>query len=175
MKLENEDLILASACKGDPGSIGLLINHYQPDLKKFAHGVCQSSEDAEDAVQHTLLVMSTKMSLFRQAAKLSSWLFTIIKNECLKFSKKRNSHVEADEYLVDPTIDAESALSERQTLAQIQTAFSRLEPMYREVFIFRDVEGLSAHEVSRRLGISISAVKSRLHRARNEVRLSFSA
>lgn len=78
MPLQNEDDILKLASAGDAAAIAVLIEHYQPDLKKFASGVCQTSEDAEDAVQHTLFVISTKISGFRKAAKLTSWLFTIV-------------------------------------------------------------------------------------------------
>jgi RNA polymerase sigma factor (sigma-70 family) len=172
MKLENEDKILEMACAGDADAIVILIKHYQPDLKKFASEVCQSTEDAEDAVQHTLAVISTKISMFKKTAKLSSWLFTIVKNECLKFLRKQKRFTEIDDTILDPSIGVEDKLTEAQQLAKIQMAISSLEPIYRDVFILRDIEGRSAHDVSINLGISIASVKSRLHRARNDVRIT---
>jgi RNA polymerase sigma-70 factor (ECF subfamily) len=76
-----------------------------------------------------------------------------------------------DDSIADSSPGVEEDLSESQLLNKVQLAFAQLEPIYREVFILRDVEGLSAIEVSEKLGISIPSVKSRLHRARNEVRL----
>lgn len=172
MALENENMILENAKSGNSEAIALLIEHYQPDLKRFAYGVCQSSEDAEDAVQHTLLVIATKIRLFNRAAKFSSWLFTILKNECLRFIRKRKGQVEIDDSLSDNSNGIDDSLSEAELFKRVQLAITKLEKNYREVFILRDIEGMSAYEVSQRLGISITAVKSRLHRARTQVRVN---
>ena len=170
MKIENEDIILEAAKSGDEAAIISLINHYQPDLKKFASIVCQTSEDAEDAVQHTLFIISTKLGMFKQASRFSSWLFAIVKNECLKLLRNLKKHSELSDTHADFASSAEERFSDEELLAKVKDAFLKLEPIYREVFILRDVEGMPAHQVSQQLGISVSAVKSRLHRARDEVR-----
>jgi RNA polymerase sigma factor (sigma-70 family) len=172
MILENEDKIIELASSGSSDAIEKLIKHYQPDLKKFASGVCQTTEDAEDAVQHSLIVISSKISSFKKLSKLSSWLFTIIKNECIKFTKQRSRNLELNSSLEIENISTYEKISKEEALKHIKNAINNLEPIYREVFLLRDIEGLSGYEVSQRLGISLASMKSRLYRARQEIKKS---
>lgn len=172
MILENEEKILDLASSGSSDAIEKLIKHYQPDLKRFASGVCQTTEDAEDAVQHSLIVISSKISSFKKLSKLSSWLFTIIKNECLKFSKIRNKTVEIDKNITVEDFETYEKITEEEAIKHIKNAIDLLDPIYKEVFLLRDIEGLSGFEVSKKLGISLSSMKSRLHRAREEIKKS---
>lgn len=171
--LQNEDKIIELASLGSNEAIEKLVKHYQPQLKKFAHGVCQTTEDAEDAVQHSLIIISSKISSFKKLSKkLSSWLFTIIKNECLKFSKQRNKIVEIDKNITVEEFGTYEKITEEEALKHIKNAIDKLDPIYKEVFLLRDIDGLNGFEVSKKLGISIPAMKSRLHRARIELKNS---
>lgn len=172
MILENEDKIIELASAGSSDAIEKLIKHYQPDLKKFASGVCQTTEDAEDAVQHSLIIISSKISSFKKLSKLSSWLFTIIKNECIKFTKQRNRNLELNSSLEIEDMSTYEKISKEEALTHIKNAINNLEPIYRDVFLLRDIEGLSGYEVSQRLHISLSSMKSRLYRARQEIKKS---
>lgn len=172
MKLQNEEEIIDLATTGSNEAIEKLIKHYQPQLKKFAHGVCQTTEDAEDAVQHSLIIISSKISSFKKLSKLSSWLFTIIRNECIKFSKQRNKIVEIDKNITVEDFKTYEKISEEEALKHIENAINNLEPIYREVFLLRDIEELSGYEVSQRLGISLASMKSRLYRSRQEIKKS---
>lgn len=167
---ENEKNIIEAAKRGNADAIIFLIRHYQPDLKKFASHICQNSEDVEDAVQHTLFIISSRVSLFKNMSQFSTWLFSIVKNECLKFIRKARYLDEISDTHADPSEPLEQRFSEEQLLEKVTSAVLELEPIYREVFILRDVEGKPTHEVSANLGISSAAVKSRLLRARAEVR-----
>jgi RNA polymerase sigma-70 factor (ECF subfamily) len=118
---------------------------------------------------------------FRGDASVSSWLYTIARRFCIKKRRRGKFAPAREESLDAPGIDAvyrlaDPAPSPEQTATnrELQRALTRaidgLEPALREVLVLRDVEGLSAAEVATVLGISVDAVKSRLHRARVAVR-----
>jgi RNA polymerase sigma-70 factor (ECF subfamily) len=117
---------------------------------------------------------------FRGASSVSTWLYSIARSFCIKSrrtSKFAPEQVEsldpAGEASTDVTDSArgpEEDLAGRQVQEALAAAIAGLEPMYREVLVLRDVEGLPASEVAEVMGISVEAVKSRLHRARLAVR-----
>ena len=168
---ETPENLLDRARSGEPEAIRALIELHQPDVRRFAFKMCRTPEDAEDAVQHALYVVLTKVGGFRKAAKFTSWLFTVVKNECFRLMRRPT------ETLADSAVDVMQAapnevLDERQIAASVAAAIAGLEPDQRWVFVLRDVEQLSAVEVAAALQISIPAVKSRLHRARAHMRMT---
>jgi RNA polymerase sigma-70 factor (ECF subfamily) len=119
---------------------------------------------------------------FRGAAAVSTWLYTIARSFCLK-KRRRSKFAPADEesldarapgeearQIADPARAPDDALAGRQIEAALEQAIADLDPMYREVLVLRDVEGLTAPEVAEVMGLTVEAVKSRLHRARLAVR-----
>jgi RNA polymerase sigma factor (sigma-70 family) len=155
--------VLARARAGDRASIERLLFAYQPDVRRFARRVCRV-EDADDAVQHALVQLTTKLGTFREAARLTSWLFTVVKRECLRLLARlrREGEGELEPPLGDAT-DVEVRLSLLRALAGLDDA-------HRDVLLLRDVEQRPGPEVAEALGISLEAMKSRLHRAREQVR-----
>jgi RNA polymerase sigma factor (sigma-70 family) len=169
---ETPEALLDRARMGEPGAIRALIELHQPDIRRFAFKVCRTPEDAEDAVQHTLYVVLTKIGGFRKAAKFTSWLFTVVKNECLRLLRRKPAEA-LDEGATAGTQSAPNeVLDQRQIAASVAAAIAGLEPEQRQVFVMREVEQLSAVEVAAALRLSIPAVKSRLHRARAQMRLT---
>lgn len=137
--------------------------------------MCRDPEDAKDVLQDTLLALARGVRDFRGASSLSTWLFTVARSFCIKKRRKRAPAVDAisaADHVADAAPHADEALASRQVEEAIERAIAALEPMYREVLLLRDVEGLSAKEVAEVLGIGVPAVKSRLHRARIAVRNS---
>lgn len=170
MQSKDEHILISKAKNGDIGAIEVLIEKYQPDVRKFALQVCRTNEDAEDAVQHTLFIVFSKVSSFRSAAKFTSWLFAIVKHECLRLIRTFKKSQELNEEIIDPKALTDERISQLQLEQKLSEFIGNLEPIYREIILLRDIEGLSAPEVADKLGITIEAVKSRLHRARNEIR-----
>ncbi|HEU4409894.1 MAG TPA: RNA polymerase sigma factor [Polyangiaceae bacterium] len=155
--------VLARARAGDRASIERLLLAYQPDVRRFARRVCRV-EDADDAVQHALVQLATKLGAFREAARLTSWLFTIVKRECLRLLGRLRREGEGGlEPPPSGATDAELRLSLLRALAGLDDA-------HRDVLLLRDVEQRPGPEVAEALGISVEAMKSRLHRAREQVR-----
>jgi len=143
--------------------------------------LCRDPEDARDVLQDTLLAMARGVRDFRGASSISTWLYTIARSFCIK--KRRRSKYAPDEErsldsdfageaksIVAPGDDPDEALAGRQVERALEQAIAGLDPMYREVLLLRDVEGLTAPEVAEVLSVSVQAVKSRLHRARLSVR-----
>jgi len=167
---QTPEALLDRARAGEPEAIGALIELHQPDIRRFAFKVCRTPEDAEDAVQHTLYVVLTKIGGFRKAAKFTSWLFTVVRNECLRLLRRRPTEPLDEGTIAQTPTAPNEVLDQRQIAASVAAAIAGLDPEQRWVFVMREVEQLSAVEVAAALHLSIPAVKSRLHRAREQMR-----
>jgi len=172
---------LERARHGDAAEIEELLRAVQPQLYRFSMKMCRHTEDAEDVLQDSMMALARSFRDFRGASSLSTWLFTIARSFCIKKRRKSKFAPEREESLEQlapgekgqiqstgpgPHEQAESA----EIWQQVQAGIQRIEPAYREVLVLRDIEGLRAKEVAEVVGISVPAVKSRLHRARAELR-----
>jgi len=177
----SDDELLAAARQGDTAALETLLVRYQPHLYRFGLRMCGNVEDAGDVAQESLISMARSVRGFRGDASVSSWLYTIARRFCIK-KRRRSKFAPAREesldepttdvarHLADPGLNPERAATNRELATALTRAIDALEPAQREVLVLRDVEGLSAPEVARVLGMSVEAVKSRLHRARVAIR-----
>ncbi|MGE0464183.1 MAG: sigma-70 family RNA polymerase sigma factor [Vicinamibacterales bacterium] len=176
-----DDELLAGARTGDPAALEALLVRYQPHLYRFGLRMCRNEDDASDVAQESLMAMARSVRDFRGDAAVTTWLYTIVRRFCAsrrrrgKFAPIHEESLDAPgsvviEHLADPKPGPEKAAADGEINAALTTAIDALEPGQREVLILRDVEGLPAQEVAAILGISVDAVKSRLHRARVAVR-----
>ena len=166
--LRTNPQLIEAACQGDQAAIADLLSVCQPDLKRFARRTCSTTEDAEDAVQIALWQLYRKIGALRTVATFTTWLFRIVERECYRLYRGKKATEALDELLeqelpCEPTVPTDLRLD-------LTRALERLTPPYREVLILRDVHELTAPEVASQLGLSLEAVKSRLHRARAQVR-----
>jgi RNA polymerase sigma-70 factor (ECF subfamily) len=177
----SDDDLLASARAGNSKALEELLERHQPQVYRFGMKMCRDSEDAKDVLQETLLAMARGIRDFRGASSLSTWLYTIARSFCIK--KRRRSQFAPEEArsldtglgaeagrLAHPGEAPDETLAGKRVQAALEEAIGALDPMYREVLLLRDVEGLTAPEVAEVVGASVQAVKSRLHRARLSVR-----
>jgi RNA polymerase sigma-70 factor, ECF subfamily len=172
--------LLGAAQGGDRQALNELLDRHQGRVFRFGMKMCGAEEDAKDILQETLLAAARNMDGFRGSSSVSTWLYAIARSFCIKkrrtskFAPEHLESLEGGEGGAHETADArrspEEDVAGRQVKDALQGAIARLEPMYREVLVLRDVEGLSAAEVAEVLGITVEAVKSRLHRARVAVR-----
>jgi RNA polymerase sigma factor (sigma-70 family) len=166
--LRTKPQLIEAACQGDKAAISDLLTVCQPDLKRFARRTCSTTEDAEDAVQIALWQLYRKIGALRTVATFTTWLFRIVERECYRLYRGKKATEALDE-LLEQEIPCEPGVPIDLRLDLIR-ALERLTPSYREVLILRDVHELTAPEVAAQLGLSLEAVKSRLHRARAQVR-----
>jgi RNA polymerase sigma-70 factor, ECF subfamily len=177
----SDDELLSAARKGDAGALEALLVRYQPHLYRFGLRMCGNVEDAGDVAQESLISMARSLRDFRGESSISTWLYTVARRFCIKkrrrskFAPVREESLDAPgsnaaQRLADPAPNPEQTATNRELEAVLVRAIDALDPPQREVLVLRDVEGLLAPEVARVLGISVDAVKSRLHRARVAVR-----
>ncbi len=180
--LQDPDLpILLRVAEGDVESFGVLVERHQPRLWRLCERMLGSSEDAGEATQEVFLKAYRGCSAFRPNAKVSTWLYRIAVNHCLNRLRRRKlatflslaelapkAQGEAPAAEWDPADsgpDAEQRLADRRRWAQVKAAIDRLPLNQRSVLVLAKLEGLSYREISQTLGITESAVESRLVRA----------
>jgi RNA polymerase sigma-70 factor (ECF subfamily) len=177
----SDDALLAASRAGDARALEQLLDRHQAQIYRFGMKMCRDPEDAKDVLQDTLLAMARGVRDFRGASSISTWLYTIARSYCIKkhrrskFAPEEERSLDTDvaaeaTQLADARAGADEVLVGRQIDRALEDAIAGLEPMYREVLLLRDVEGLTAPEVAEVLGVTPQAVKSRLHRARLAVR-----
>ncbi len=177
----SDEPLLAAARAGDRQALETLLERHQEQVYRFGVKMCRNPEDAKDVLQDTLLAMARGVRDFRGASSLSTWLYTIARSFCIK-QRRRSKFAPEEERSLDTDLTAETkhlsatgqtpdeTLAGKQIETALEQAIAALEPMYREVLLLRDAEGLTAPEVAEILGVTPQAVKSRLHRARLSVR-----
>jgi RNA polymerase sigma-70 factor (ECF subfamily) len=181
MQDEADRDLLAEARAGNADALEKLLERHKAQVYRFGLKMCRDPEDAKDVLQETLLAMARGVRDFRGASSISTWLYTIARSHCMKKRRKSKFAPEAERSLdtevapearrlADPARAPDEELAGRQVEHALERAIAALEPMYREVLVLRDIEGLSAPEVAEVLGVGVQAVKSRLHRARLAVR-----
>jgi RNA polymerase sigma-70 factor, ECF subfamily len=165
-----------------------LVNRYDSKILRLARHITQNQEDAEDVLQEAFLKAFTHLDRFEGGSRFYTWLVRIAVNESLmKLRKRRNGkEVSLDEPLNDAGGDGdvqnlvreiavwddtpEKRYSQAEIRGILDGAVESLDPIYRTVFVLRDVEELSTEETAQALDLSIPAVKSRLLRARLQLR-----
>jgi RNA polymerase sigma-70 factor (ECF subfamily) len=176
---DTESELLERARRGERDALEALLERHQPQVYRFGLKMCRNPEDAQDILQETLLAAARGLRDFRGASSISTWLFTIARSFCIKkrrkskFAPRKERSLDAEPsatQVADTAHSPDEALAGKQVEQAMEQAIAALEPMYREVLLLRDVEGLPAAEVAKVLGLGVQAVKSRLHRARLSVR-----
>ncbi len=176
---ERSDLeLLRAAQGGDERAIDELLGRHEKRVYRFGLRMCGNEEDAKEVLQETLLTAFREVHNFRAEARLSTWLYQIARSHCSRALRRRAGA--PDEHLPLDTEDAKSvpmpdhapddASHARRIGEMLEVAIKALPEKLREALILRDVEGLTAEEAAAAAGIEVAALKSRLHRARMQVR-----
>jgi len=178
----DESALVARAKAGDSGAFTELVKRYERRIFRLAKHITQNEEDAEDVLQDAFLKAYQHIGGFQEQSKFYTWLVRITVNEALMKLRKRKS---GKMYSLDEAVDTgeetvareiavwdnpEQRYSQEELRAILQQAIDGLAPIFRTVFVLRDVEELSTEETAGALGISVPAVKSRLLRARLQLR-----
>lgn len=158
--------LVAPARDGDEAAIRSLLAASQPDIRRLARRTC-AVDDVDDAVQQALMILYRRVGALKALASFSSWLFAIVRHECLRLRRRSAPREWGDADGVDALIDRSGDLDLRHDLTR---AIQSLPPHYRDVILLRDVEELTVGEIAEALALSRESVKARLHRARRLVR-----
>jgi RNA polymerase sigma-70 factor, ECF subfamily len=178
-----EDEVIHAAKNADQAAFAELVRRYEETVYRFSYKICRDKTRAKETLQDTFINVFRKLRSFDGKSKFSTWLYTIVTNNCLmKLRRRKMADLEdsLEEYDHPPAgnggkpgnvmarweetpADIVMAGELRELL---DGAITRLPDDYRLVFIMRDIEGRSTEETASILGLSIEATKSRLRRAR---------
>ncbi|MBC7927236.1 MAG: RNA polymerase sigma factor [Bryobacteraceae bacterium] len=178
-----EQALVDRARAGDAMAFSALVDKYERKIFRLAKHITQNDEDAEDVLQESFMKAYSNLDTFQGQSKFYTWLVRISVNEALMKLRKRKSDRtvsldephETEEDTVTREIavwedDPEQKYSREELRGILDKAVDSLKPGFRTVFVLRDIEELSTEETAEALGISIPAVKSRLLRARLQLR-----
>jgi RNA polymerase sigma-70 factor (ECF subfamily) len=179
----DESVLVAQAREGDTDAFGALVRRYEGKIFRLAQHVTQNREDAEDVLQETFMKAYEHLDQFKGDSKFYTWIVRIAVNQALMKLRRRKTDKSVS---LDETIDTgedtvvreiaawgenpEQQLSREELGGILDSAIESLEPLYRSVFVLRDIEEMSTEETAEALGLSVPAVKSRLLRARLQLR-----
>ena len=179
----DESALVTQAREGDTTAFGELVRRYEGKIFRLAQHVTQNREDAEDVLQETFMKAYEHLEQFKGDSKFYTWIVRIAVNQALMKLRRRKTDKSVS---LDETIDTgedtvvreiaawgenpEQQLSREELGGILDSAIQGLEPLYRSVFVLRDIEELSTEETAEALGLSVPAVKSRLLRARLQLR-----
>ena len=179
----NEDQLIQSAQRGDLDAFNQLILRYQNLLFSIALRILADQDAASDALQEALISAFRKINMFR-GGSLRSWLARIVINACYdELRRKRRQptlpfelldadgeEIEPDYWLPDSSAGLEEQYESTELERAIQKCLSSLPPDYRAVFVLVDMECMSYEEAAKAVHVPIGTVKSRLARARMQMR-----
>jgi len=176
--VEADETLVLRAQKGDTGAFDELVRRYTSIVYRILYKILRHDEDTQDALQDTFVSAYRALPRFRQDARFSTWVYRIATNAALmKARARKHNLVSLDHPTEDP--DAQSAwelpdwsatpdeeIMTGETRRIMEEAIQALPPEQRAAFVLHDIQDLSSAETAQAMGITVSAVNSRLHRAR---------
>jgi RNA polymerase sigma factor (sigma-70 family) len=156
----DEDVLAAR--DGDLAALQRVLRASRQNLRRYAEYHCVIN-DAEDAVQESLIQASRRIGDLRVVESFSSWMFRIVKRECNRL--KRGVRMLTGSAITED-IEPVARFEPVELRHDVAAALRALPAHYREVILLRDLEGYAIEEIAAHLGLNREAAKSRLHRAR---------
>ena len=173
---DDQSELLSRAKSGDRQALEALLATVAPSIHRFGMRMCRNVHDAEDVLQDTLLNLANHLTDFQGRSSFSSWVFALTRSACVRKRRGLKNQAPVSDASLTETQDLapspEARAADQELAAALSSTLDGLSDDYREVILLRDVEGLSAPEAANALGISVDALKSRLHRARETLRVA---
>lgn len=186
-ELKDEKLASLYVNNKDDDAYNEIVNRYGEKIFRLAMRITKNPESAEEVLQNVFLKLIEKLGTFREESKLATWIYTVSSNEAFMYLRGKNKNsfkeISVEEFNSNDNGSAyeglqikydgfgpdDSAINLEQQ-ALLEKAINELPEEYRVVFQLRDVEGLSNQQAADVLGLSLPAVKSRILRARNQLK-----
>jgi len=183
--LPGETEILKRCAKGHTEAFGSLVTHYQDVIFGVVYRMIANHEDARDVTQEVFIKAFKNIASFRARSRFATWLYSIAVNQAISHRRRQTAGSRAggvqmsalqgrdETNSFQPPAHAaapDQRLTTAETTRQIENAIASLDEDHRTVVLLRDIEGLDYNSISQALGCSRGTVKSRLHRARLELR-----
>jgi RNA polymerase sigma-70 factor (ECF subfamily) len=176
---------LIERCKaGDSAAWNALIKQYEPSVFKFAYSLSHSHDDADDITGHVFVRLYNNINTFRYESGFKSWLFRIVRNThidmCIRAAHRKNVSLDTTpgsdgelgcpRDIIDPQDGPEKTCLDKETASLLNRAIRHLPAYQREIVRMFHIEGKSYGAIASTAGLSIGTVKSRLNRARTNLR-----
>jgi RNA polymerase sigma-70 factor (ECF subfamily) len=172
--------LIAECLQGRTAAFGELVRRYQDRLFNTVHRLVDNAEDAQDVVQDAFLNAYQSLGSFKGDSQFFTWLYRIAVNTAISLKRKRRvvyslrggRSEEGGGEPLDPSEFSrpEHALEKAELERRIQGALNRLSPEHRTVLVLKDIDGQKYEAMAEILGVPIGTIRSRLHRARIELR-----
>ena len=182
--MRNSELLLVEQSrKGDVDAFEELIRDYKKNAYNIAWGMLRNIQDAEDASQEALIKAYINIHNFNMQSTFKVWLYRIVVNTCIDFKRKKNiSTVSIDENIdlgennrlhreiADNSGNPDILFEKNFNSSLVNNAVNKLDDNYKNIIILRDIQGFSYSEIAEILSCNLGTVKSRLNRARKNLK-----
>ncbi len=183
--MENEELLVKKSLQGDLEAFEQLVLEYQHKVYSLSYRYMGNEEDAYDTAQEAFLKAFRSLRSFKGKSSFGTWIFRVTSNVCLdELRRKKRKPVplsldeplatwngeELEKEIADPKPTADIVYEEKEFSQYIQHLIDQLKPEFKAVLVLRDIQGLNYDEIAEILNCSLGTVKSRISRARNELR-----
>jgi RNA polymerase sigma-70 factor (ECF subfamily) len=171
--------LIADCLAGHQAAFGELVRRHQDRLYSAIYRVVQCAEDSQDVVQEAFLHAYQHLGSFKGDAQFYTWLYRIAMNAAISLRRKRKPVLrivgpdgEAVPEPADPSDTAQPShgIEQEEREQSVQRGLARLSAEHRAVLVMKDMEGMKYEEMAEVLGVPIGTIRSRLHRARLELR-----
>lgn len=172
----DEKNIIEKIKKGDLESYSLLINEYQNDIYSLCLSIVKNVDDAMDMTQETFLIAFENIKNFKGEAKFSTWLYKIAYNLCINYKKRKGELLILDDEdlfnveIEDKTSSIWEKIEKDERVKIVKEGLDRIKDVDRLIIELKDIKGLSYEEISMILSCPMGTVKSRLYRARENLK-----
>lgn len=187
-KRDSEELLalISRAAKGDEAAFSTLVERYEKMVFNLAYQYTQNREDAADVSQEVFLKLWRSLPTFRGESSFATWIFRITRNSALDLLRKRTGSAalsltvededgeegSRERDLIDPAVehDPAAAAERKERTHAVHAAIASLRADHREILVLREMRGFSYNEIADMLGLELGTVKSRINRARMQVK-----
>jgi RNA polymerase sigma-70 factor (ECF subfamily) len=176
----DDSFLIAQSVRGDRSAFGELVHRYQDRLYNTVYRVLGNAEDSQDVVQDAFLSAYQSLHHFKGDSRFFTWLYRIAVNSAISLKRKQRVVLSADlptsrQAAAEPLDESDasqpsSPLERAEEEQRLQAALGRLTPEHRAVLVLKDIEGEKYETIADILQVPIGTIRSRLHRARLELR-----
>ncbi len=172
--------LISESLSGRSAAFGILVRRYQDRLYNTVYRLLGNSEDAQDVVQESFISAYQSLDSFKGDAKFFTWLYRIAMNAAISLKRKKKATVSLEtgskhDLAIDPldqSLDNQpgDAMERQEEEDRLQAALDKLSPEHKSVIVLKDIEDMKYEEIAEVLEVPIGTIRSRLHRARLELR-----
>jgi RNA polymerase sigma-70 factor (ECF subfamily) len=173
----DEAQLIAASRQGNAAAYGSLVCKYQERLCSSLRHVCGSLADAQDTAQEAFLRAYLKLSSYSGASAFYTWLYRIALNIAISEHRRRRARTASEQHrslreegLGERSNGPDERLLRDERVAQVRQALDSLSPEHRTILVLREMENCDYDEIASLLAVPVGTVRSRLHRARLELR-----